>query len=421
MKLILPIVLILVLLYSCGDGVVNSESHVAFDEKGTLVAEFENLEINSTDSIYFYIEASGSMNGFFRGNKPTLLKKDLWAVISDFPKTDSVLLFEKMNAPPSLMALANFRTQMNAGSLTSSYATDIPTMLKTILSDLDKSRSRIAVLVSDLKYSPVGSGPQAVLLDQYQTEIRNLFRDRNYAINLIGAKSDFLSKNGKVQCETSPYYYLIIGKSEYVTSVSDRIVDNLQATGDFLGDVAYNIDYKTPRYTALPYKNVSNMQNVLAEKGCYTFTNYDETKEGAQLWIALNVKQLPREVRSAENIRALLETKGTYGSVVKIEEITNLLDLGNASDKKFAQLIDADLFVKVSVQNMIMESEVIELNINDQVADLSWSEPFLDAEDEADCSKTYSLKEFLNGLKSGTKQYHYQEKPIYILISKKNI
>ena len=88
-------VLFLIILTSCKSR-INTENHYAFDTEGILISEYDVFRKGNIDSVNFYIEASGSMNGFFRKNKATEFKKDVWAVISDFPKIDEVFLFKNM-------------------------------------------------------------------------------------------------------------------------------------------------------------------------------------------------------------------------------------------------------------------------------------------------------------------------------------
>ena len=157
------------------------------------------------------------MNGFFRSNKPTNFKTDVWSVFSDFTSsTEGVNIFFQQNADPKLIGLEDFRTKMNAGAFVSSASTDVPDMLKRILKDVDSKKSEVGILVSDMKYDPVGNAAVQVLLQQYSIDIRDLMSNTGKALCLIVAKSDFLDKGGKVACEDSPYYYLVIGRPENV-------------------------------------------------------------------------------------------------------------------------------------------------------------------------------------------------------------
>ena len=64
---------------------INTINDSHFDENGiyldSLGATFQAIMPTSLD---FYVEVSGSMNGFFRANKATAFKTDVWAIVSNF-------------------------------------------------------------------------------------------------------------------------------------------------------------------------------------------------------------------------------------------------------------------------------------------------------------------------------------------------
>lgn len=410
----------LVFMIFCGCD-VNTEGHPAFAQDGKLVHQYEHPQSSAPSSVQFYIEASGSMNGFFRRNQPTQFKSDVWAVVSDFPGViDSLLLFQNMNADPSSININSFKNQMNTGELVSSLSTEVPTMIKKIITDLDSSKCEVAVLISDMKYSPSGVGGPKVLLQEYRTEIRNVFKDKKYSINLIGAKSTFYNAHDKIDTDESPYYFLVIGKQSGVSSVSDKVIKSLEHGKTFLGNMNFNSDYKTPNYSALPFKDVKNMINKFYSDAYYTFTYYSED-DGATFWVAMNIKHLPYQERKAETIKQMIQAKSAYGARIEVLDIQNKLDIGNLQDQRIAAKVDADLFIKIKVSQLPFSSDVVELIIKDKDVDQTWITPFFGAVKESDNSKSYSIEEFIKGLELGTTKYPYQKSPLYILISKKSI
>lgn len=64
---------------------INSINDPHFEENGiyldSLGTPFQAIMPTSLD---FYVEVSGSMNGFFRANKVTAFKTDVWAIVSYF-------------------------------------------------------------------------------------------------------------------------------------------------------------------------------------------------------------------------------------------------------------------------------------------------------------------------------------------------
>lgn len=60
---------------SCGSN-VNTNMNEHFTEDGFLITDSLDTNFNRAmpSSVKFYVEVSGSMNGFFRANKPTQFK-----------------------------------------------------------------------------------------------------------------------------------------------------------------------------------------------------------------------------------------------------------------------------------------------------------------------------------------------------------
>jgi hypothetical protein len=67
-------------------------------------------------------------------------------------------------------------------------------MLQNIVSRLKKND--VAVLISDMKYSPVGSAAPEVLLTQYAADVARIAGNSKKAYSLICAISDYINKEG---------------------------------------------------------------------------------------------------------------------------------------------------------------------------------------------------------------------------------
>ena len=61
----------------------------------------------------------------------------------------------------------------NTSSFVSNSSTHIPAMLHNIIENIDTAKNEVAILVSDMKYSPMGKTAAPELL-QYQEQIRNV-------------------------------------------------------------------------------------------------------------------------------------------------------------------------------------------------------------------------------------------------------
>ena len=183
------------LLSSCST--VNTVYDPHFTEDGYCLDSLkENFVAEAPKSLSFYVEVSGSMNGFFRSNRATRFKKDVWSIVSNFGGND-VCVLSNAGTVAGIYSVNDFRSRMNSGGFVSNQETLVPTMLKSILSNLNYNDGQCAVLISDMKYSPEKQKDVKVLLTQYQTDIRNAIGQHpGLAVSLIMAKSDFLAANG---------------------------------------------------------------------------------------------------------------------------------------------------------------------------------------------------------------------------------
>ena len=76
-------VVIAITLVSCGGGLINTNYDRHFTDEGYLKKDsIDKASETPLSRIKFYVEVSGSMNGFFRANKPTHFKRDVWEICS---------------------------------------------------------------------------------------------------------------------------------------------------------------------------------------------------------------------------------------------------------------------------------------------------------------------------------------------------
>lgn len=246
-----------IVLSSCGRD-VNSIADPHFDTNGApLDTIVELFSPKLPESAKLYVETSGSMNGFFRANQANNFKKTVWSVFSGVaPITDgNVYTMSNGGDIDAPVTLGNFRNSMNAGAFVSNSSTHVPAMLHNIIENIDTSKNEVAILVSDMKYSPMGKTAAPELL-QYQEQIRNVIGvHSNVSLSFVCANSEFLNPNGSVAEANSPYYFIIIGNSENVAAMRNNIARWCEATNSYVesGDMAMN--YHTPSYSIENVKN----------------------------------------------------------------------------------------------------------------------------------------------------------------------
>lgn len=392
---------------------INSINDPHFDENGvyldSLGATFQTV---MPTSLNFYVEVSGSMNGFFRANRTTAFKTAVWAIVSNFG-SPGVSVLSNSGTQATKYTGDQFRNKMNSGGFVSTAETQVPAMLESILSKLDYENGAVAVLISDMKYSPVGNRALPVLLQQYATDIRNIVgKYPGSAYSLVGAYSEFLDARGNVTCEKSPYYYLVIGKDVCVAEIRNCITTILSDREDYMDNIETGFDYKRPAYGFGVPDNVIQLDNEP------TFYNYDVSySDTCKVVLNLDLSDFRWLVASDEDVlRECLKVKAAYGSEMEIGKIN--ISTNNHNQKKLERLAVAS--VELKLWNMPMEADVIEWSLDHP--EYSVTDTFMQIQNaaaEADLTGSFSLANFIQGVFQAV-QNHWNQEPNRILISKSN-
>lgn len=392
---------------------INNINDPHFDENGvyldSLGATFQAVMPTSLD---FYVEVSGSMNGFFRANRATAFKTDVWAIVSNFGNP-GVYVPSNAGTTAAKYTGEQFKTKMNSGGFVSTAATQVPAMLETILSNLDYENGAVAVLISDMKYSPVGNRAMPVLLQQYATDIRNIVgKHPGSAYSIIGAYSEYLDARGNVACEKSPYYYVVIGKDVCVAEIRNCITTILSDRENYLDNIETGFDYKRPAY------GFGVPDNVIQLDDEPTFYNYDVSySDTCKVVLNLDLSDFRWLIASDEAVlRECLKVKTAYGSDIEVGKID--ININNHNQKKLERLAVAS--VELKLWNMPMDADVIEWTL--EHPEYSVTDTFLQIQNaaaEADLTGSFSLANFIQGVFQAV-QNHWNQEPNRILISKSN-
>lgn len=393
---------------------INTINDPHFEENGiyldSLGAPFQAIMPTSLD---FYVEVSGSMNGFFRANKVTAFKTDVWAIVSNFG-SPGVSVLSNTGTQATKYTGDQFRSRMNSGGFVSTTETQVPAMLENILSKLDYDNGAVAVLISDMKYSPVGNRALPVLLQQYATDIRNIVgKYPGSAYSLVGAYSEFIDARGNVACEKSPYYYLIVGKDVCVAYVRNCITTILSDRDNYLDNIETGFDYKRPAYGFGVPDNVIQLDNEP------TFYNYDVSySDTCKVVLNLDLSDFRWRIASDEDVlRECIKVKAAYGSEIEVGKIA--ININNHNQKKLVERL-AIASVELKLWNMPMDADVIEWTLDHP--EYSVTDTFTqiqNAAEEADLTGSFSLANFIQGVFQAV-QNHWNQEPNRILISKSN-
>lgn len=384
--------------YFTSDGCLKKDSTISFYKE------------EQCSRLKFYVESSGSMNGFFRPNKATQFKEDTWCIFSDFDKfTNEVTAIDRTKIRS--FSLQNFRTAMNSGQLNSPNSTMVPDMLRHIIENLDYKNGEAAVLVSDMKYSPVGSRAIDVLLSQYTTDIRNLAMNTKAAFALVAATSNYLDRRGNEVEARSPYYYLIMGKPQQVTWLKNCISTLLNDNGHYVDAIEFGFDYGSPIYELGKVINGKKKKN---EPTIYRVDRKSKNYRGTcVIDIELDITAYPWCMESEEVLRKALEFKSIAGSDVTIESIEYEID--NHADQSLKRRTKA--IITVLVSKLSKKGDVIEWNVIVPEGVISNRfQSFMGAPSEKVLNQSFSIENFINGMSAGKANY-YNKTPNRILIS----
>ena len=404
------------LITSCSDINTNGDSRFTLD--GYLIKDSTDTEYfapKHPSNVKFYVEVSGSMNGFFRANRPTQFKADLWQILSYYSSiAPSVYILTNDGAQGVDMTQSQFQTKMNTGAFISTASTKVPLMIKSIISNLNADAGEVAVLVSDMKYSPVGAEAPEVLLTQYSTDISKILGEYGKSVCLVCATSDYLNKSGQdIADERSPYYYFIIGNSAQVAEMRNGISSLLEKRGRFVDNIESGFNYGKPKYSF----GIPNKCEQLDDEP--TFIAYEDEEEGDTCTVKLKVHlENYRWLTSVEQVFAkAFQIKALYGSVVNVGNIK--IETQNITENEKELKRQSTAIVELKISKMATDSEVLEWTLELPDTDYTLFSEFIEnSTNEDDPTKSYSVIDFIKGMFYGgvvNKKLEHN----YILISKK--
>lgn len=412
--LIVSIIVLGGILSSCHTN-INTVGDQHFEKDGTLIVDSQGDSVRFLplvpNRIKFYVEVSGSMNGFFRANAPTQFKADVWRVLTYFsPIANNVTILTNDGSMGQSVPLPNFQTQMNTGAFVSSASTKVPLMIQSITQNLNLNKGEVAVLISDLKYSPVGAAAPQVLLTQYSTDISEILGKFGKAVSLVGATSDYLDKGGNVLTKKSPYYFLILGNPQEVAYIRNGISTLLENNGSFIDNIESGFNFGAPTYSFGIPDNCYQMNDEDP-----TFVDFDPgSSDTCIVKLNVNLENYRWAVAQEDVFKEAFKCKPLYGSNISIGTIG--FDVQNITGEEKQLERKAIATVELKVYDMAMESEVIEWSLQLPDLDITKFSPYLNAKDENDVTKSYSLEDFIKGMFYGG----VINKPLksnYILIS----
>jgi hypothetical protein len=405
------IVICLAITVGCNQN-INTVSDPHFDESGMLIRDTTDsatFEVKSPTKVKFYVEVSGSMNGFFRANCPTDFKSDVWEIVNYFsPISGSVTELTNDGSKGNTMSLQNFKNNMAIGAFVSSASTKVPLMISSIINDINADEGEVAVMISDMEYSPVGQQAPEVLQSLYSTDISKIFSNFDKSVCLVGATSSYLDKAGVPVTNDSPYYYLILGKGEEVAFVRDCISTLLSRNNRFIGNIETGNDYGELAYSfGMPYDC-----DQLDEEPTFIGFNGDTCTVN----VKIDISKFRWCTADEELLKNSLSAKALYGSNVEIDNVS--VDVENVTGRSHDIKRKAIAKFDIKLYDLISDCDVVEWKLNLPDNDVSEFSPYFTPYDNNDKTKTYSLDNFIRGMFECS-VVNKALKENYILISRK--
>ena len=260
-----------------------------------------------------------------------------------------------------------------------------------------------------MKYDPVGAAAPNVLLTQYSTDISTIFGQFGKAICLIGATSEFLDKTGTSICNTSPYYYLVMGKPEHVAELRNGISTLLVNNGSFIDNIESGFNYGSPTYTFGIPDNCYQLNDNEP-----TFLGYDpDFSDTCTVKLKIDLANYRWAISKKELFEQAFQCKTLYGSEVKVGNVD--IEIQNITDKVLKRTAIATVDLKLC--HMTTDSEVIEWTLTLPDLDITEFAPYLEGLDPNDVTKSFSVENFIKGMFYGG-VINKSLQPNYILISK---
>lgn len=400
--------LLFFMVLSCND--INSVEDSHFTKDGIYLPDTDSVrtfEIVHPSKIKYYIEVSGSMNGFFRANQPTQFKTDVWEIMSYLSAIPSdVTVLTNNGSTGGRMTIDDFRQQMNTGSFISSASTQVPIMLASIINDIKPEQGEVAVLISDMKYSPVGVAAPKVLMEQYSSDVSRILGTYHKPVCLISAVSNYLDKKSEVN--ESPYYFFLIGNEGEVAYLRNCVSTLLDNNHHFIDNIESGFDYGVPTYSF----GIPEYCYQLDEEP--TFVDFDESaSDTCIINLKVDLARYRWIMADTECFKNSFKCKALYGSNVSVGNVK--IEVQNITERKLDRTATA--IVQLKLYDLALESEVIEWSL--ELPDLNDDKfvRFYNAAGEYDFIKSYSIENFIRGIFYGGVT-NKTLKPNYILISK---
>lgn len=421
---------------SCSCNPLNENLLSPYNEDGVLQNDYLTSFYSSEkpDKISLYIESSGSMNGLFRPNYSTKFQYDISAILTCSELANiitGVNIFNNKGDGVRQYEPSEFRIKMNRGDFVSNQSTFIPAMIKTMLNDVDSCACDVAVLISDMKYSPVqpnGTVSQTDI-EQYELDIKNLFgrrfEDTDMSVSLICCESNYLNIHGQELCAEFPYYLVLVGSALKVAWTRNQIIEELNEKNNLMGCIDFNINYGCPKYTILPDEiigaipNNNELTSYLSGRHRSSIVGFDDSFQPVNVVLGINYRHLPQILVTSIQPEDF-SISSHWGSNVDAKIVNVDCDRTHKSSSEHS-FVSPNMYVTVELTGLNMyDDDVVKIKLDSKSQNIEWINKYYGATREGELGRTYLLESFIRGVNIAKPSYNIQNSSMCIFVSRDN-
>jgi len=367
--------------------------------------------------VKIFLETSGSMFGFMPSKKATAFQKDVYNIVSAWndawPDKLSFYQLAQQGRPAIAWSFTAFRAKMNSGAFQSASSTEIPQMLDTILAR--RRPNEVAVLVSDLIFSPEAKGNAAPALEQITTDIRSRFYHRDVASILFHLNSVFWGQ--RVHPAASPYYVWLMGKPDQLGAAAALLRKRYPG----IDQANFGVPDVGMKGTVLPgYGADGHATPVICTKDKVYACLSDYDGEPAGFAVALNLSNWPDYMQEPAYLRRHLRVSGdqgqvTLGSVGRLSDETKL----PTTDRALAERLGATHVLRLAVRNQFADDMRIHFTLSRTLP--AWVSALNADRDDPERKLTFGLGRLTQGLGEAFSDPPTVVLPFTIKISKNSL
>lgn len=403
-KSLLPIIVSLFLLSSCGGNKCEISQEMLTDNKldenycPQVDSTITPLPKPSIKKVNIFFDASGSMSGYMPSSKPSsalqiLIPDIISRLKTQYPNSITFYPIYNSSLPMKSMNVESAQEKILYGTITQNNGdTYLPTMLDSVYKSYFSSDA-VNIFISDCIYSP--NNKEKKQAEQATKEIRETISayTKDYSTSAFCLHSQYLKVNN------SPYYLIVFGKPENNHEIENILTKALTDNKQNYEAVNFGLKYNQPYYSVLPYtdKSINCIANPCESfHGAYLnvqVSDWNQQSDSMSFWIGINLRNYPSYATTQSYLDSNLILTMEKGNS-KIISITNEPPKAlEKDDKPISDKSTHYLHIRVSQ----LDDCVTSLHLGLRFSKPSWIKDLNEEESENNREKTFGLERMMKG------------------------